>query len=126
MNTRITKVFDLAAISGLVCIGLLVFGLILMNLIEITLFGFNNPDFKGFYIVRPLFLTISLLFGACVFLLWVEACLWIKCNLNNRSLEINAALVLFMLIAPIFAGYIIHYYSRKKIEKSDFKQKINK
>ena len=61
----ITKVFDLAAISGLVCIGLLVFGLILMNLIEITLFGFNNPDFKGFYIVRPLFLTISLLEQYC-------------------------------------------------------------
>lgn len=115
MKARITKVFDLAAISGLICVGLLFFGLILMNAIEFTLFGFNNPEFQGFSIVRPLFLIISLLFGACVFLLWVEACLWIKHDLNNRSLEINAALILFVLIAPIFAAFILHYYIKKKV-----------
>jgi len=113
MNTRIAKIFDLAALCGLICIGFLFFGIVLTNIMEYLLFGFNNPDFKGFYSIQPLFLIVSLLFGVCVILLWVEAFLWIIYNWKNRSPEVNAALILFMMIGPVFAGYIIHYYKKK-------------
>ncbi len=112
MNDPNSKIFDLAAKVGIGCVLLMAVGVLAMFIVE-NIF-FRNEGFAGFPALQPVFVAIALLFGVCVFALWIEGWMWAITDWKNRSMEMNIVMSLFLLIGPVFAGYILHYFKKHR------------
>ena len=58
-------------------------------------------------------MTVGLVLGACVLILWISGLKWVISTQNQRSQEKNVLLYALLFIGPVFAGYVI-YFIRKQ------------
>lgn len=112
MNNPNAKIFDLAAKVGIGCVLLMMVGVLTMFIVE-NIF-LRSEGFAGFPELQPVFVFVVLLLGVCVFTLWIEGWMWAITDWKNRSMEMNIAMILFLLIGPVFAGYILHYFKKHR------------
>ncbi len=110
MSKHNTKMFDLAAKLGIGCVLIMVMGALLAFLVELSFF--REEGFAGFPALQPVFLAVALLFGVCVLVLWIEGWMWLITDWKHRPMGMNMAMSLFLVVGPVFAGYILHYWKK--------------
>jgi hypothetical protein len=63
--------------------------------------------------LAPLIAGIVLIMATCILILWIEAWVWLLEDWKGRGIEMNLALIAFIIIGPVFAAYIIHFLRAK-------------
>lgn len=106
MKTK-RSVFDWASLLSLLSVAALILLGIGCLIIEATVHGEISPPI-------PLVVSLVLVFTLGVIALWIEAWIWTVSGWNKRSTALNLALILFVLIGPVFAAYGIHFFARNR------------
>jgi hypothetical protein len=118
MNNK-KNIFDWAALLGLICFTSIFVGFILMVVVLRLIYGSNSFHLEDFHNLQKCFVCIGLLFGMCLLALWMEGWMWVLRTWKDRSVELNVALVIVLVMASGFAGYIFHYYAKSQDKDID-------
>lgn len=99
---------DTACVTGFICIGLLLIMAFLLLLLDPTSKGeIGGSMYEN--TVKCLAIAISFVLILSVAVLWWHACKWTIKNSHLHAPMFNWGLILFILIGPMFAAFILHF-----------------
>ncbi|HXR04632.1 MAG TPA: hypothetical protein VN836_07980 [Verrucomicrobiae bacterium] len=101
------RIFNFAAIAGIISVSLLFLMGILVLLFTVLL-GVK-PSENWMIIPQVAAFLAVLIWLACTSLLWIEGWIFIAEKWKNRSGLVNALLILAQVFWSVFAAYILHF-----------------
>ena len=105
------NIFDWACLVSLIAFLILLLTAVGLLVAEYA-FGMRGPT-----PLAPLITSVVAVMAACIFILWIESWIWLFQNWKERTVEINLALVAFIIIGPVFAAYIVHFMRARKLRR---------
>jgi len=111
------RLFDIASILGLFSVVALFIIAFIMGALG-KLSG-SVPTEAAQSCAQVIALCAVILFALATILLWVEGWIFIREGWENRSYITNAFLIVFQIMGPVFAAFILHFLRRSAMNKNN-------
>jgi hypothetical protein len=114
------RVFEIASILAVLSFG----AMVVLALIVATRRGTMAVSTTGTpqNIEQAIAVCLVALFGLTTLVLWIEGWMFIWAEWDERSAIRNGVLVIFQVIGPVFAAFILHFLRRTAARDSSKKR----